>query len=371
MSEATLKNAKILIVDDQEANTHLLVRILTRAGYVNLEAVNDSRTVLDLYRKFQPDLILLDLHMPYFDGMALMKLLEPMLQRDGYLPILVLTADMLAETKQKALSTGAKDFLTKPFDAIEVVLRIHNLLETRFLYIELQHHNDTLEAKVRDRTRHLEEAQVEMLERLARASEYRDDDTGRHTQRVGKLAAALARAAAVPEEQCVLIGRAATLHDIGKIAIPDNILLKPGKLTTEEFTRMKTHTALGAGILSGSRFPMLQQAEEIALYHHEKWDGSGYYGVQGEAIPLAARIVAIADVFDVLTHARSYKQEWSVEQALEEIGAQAGHMFDPHLVELFLHSEWRASLLSLAEAVNQPESLSAEGVAPTLAEAFR
>jgi response regulator RpfG family c-di-GMP phosphodiesterase len=360
MPQLNLKHARILIVDDQEANVRLLQRILAGAGYAHLQTVRDSRKVVDLYGEFQPDLILLDLHMPYLDGLAVMKLLEPLIPVDAYLPILVLTADVVAETKQKALSTGAKDFLAKPFDAAEVLLRIHNLLETRFLYIALQHQNQTLEARVGERTRELEEAQVEMLERLARASESRDDDTGRHTQRVGDLSAALARAAGVPEEQCALIRRAAALHDIGKIGIPDGILLKPGKLTTDEFARMKTHTDIGGAILAGSRFPMLQLAEEIALYHHEKWDGTGYYGVQGEEIPLAARIVTVADVFDVLTHARPYKEAWPIERALEEIENQSGRLFDPRLAALFLRGGWSSDLLCLMQAVDEAEQVSAE-----------
>jgi putative two-component system response regulator len=363
MPQTNLKNARILIVDDQEPNIRLLQRFLTPAGYVNLKSITDPRTVLDVYQEFQPDLILLDLHMPHLNGLAVMKLLKLRIPADAYLPILVLTADVLAKTKQEALSTGAKDFLTKPFDGIEVLLRIHNLLETRFLYIELQLYNETLETKVRERTRELEEAQGEMLERLAHASESRDDDTGRHTQRVGELSAALARAAGVPEERCALIRRAATLHDIGKIGIPDGILLKPGKLTTEEFAQMKTHTKIGADILGGSHFPMLQLAEEIALYHHEKWDGTGYYGIAGEAIPLAARIVMVADVFDVLTHARPYKEAWTIEEALAEIEDKKGRMFDPRLAELFLSGEWRSDLLRLAEAIDKALQVKAEELA--------
>jgi putative two-component system response regulator len=351
--ETNLKSAKILIVDDQEPNIRLLQRILAPAGYVNVKSIQDSRKALDLYKEFRPDLILLDLHMPHVDGLGLMKLIDPLIPAGEYLPILVLTADVLPETKRKALSSGAKDFLTKPFDATEVLLRIHNLLETRFLYMGLQDYNETLEAKVRERTFELEEAQVEMLERLAHASESRDDDTGRHTQRVGQLSAALARAAGVPEEECGLIRRAAALHDIGKIGIPDGILLKPGKLTPAEFTRMKTHTSIGAAILGGSHFPMLQLAEQIALFHHEKWDGTGYCGIRGEAIPLAARIVSLADVFDVLTHARTYKKAWPVEEALAEIEAQIGRMFDPRLAELFLNGDWRSDLLRLADEIDK------------------
>ena len=188
---------------------------------------------------------------------------------------------------------------------------------------ELQGQNQTLDAKVSERTRELELAQYEMLDRLARASESRDDDTGQHTQRVGQLSGALAKAAGVPGEQCSLIRRAAALHDVGKIGIPDTILLKPGKLTPEEFDCMKTHTTIGAKILSGSQFPLIQLAEEIALKHHERWDGTGYFGLGQEDTPLVARIVTIADVYDVLTHARPYKEAWPVEKALAEIESPA------------------------------------------------
>ena len=363
MPEVNFKNAKILIIDDQEANVRLLRRILETAGYRNLGTITDPKMAIDFYQQFEPDLILLDLAMPQLDGLAVMELLKPHIPADAYLPILVLTADVLAAAKQKALSTGAKDFLSKPFDAIEVLLRIHNLLETRFVYIELQHYSEALEAKVRERTRQIEEAQVEMLERLARASESRDNATGRHMQRVGELSAALARAAGLPEGQCALIRRAAALHDIGKIGVSDAVLLKPGELDPDELAHMKTHASVGAGILAGSRFPILQLAEEIAMYHHEKWDGTGYCGIPGEAIPLAARIVTIADVFDVLTHARTYKEAWPVEKALAEIQRQAGCLFDPRLAAVFLREEWRSDLLCLMEAIHKAEQASPQELA--------
>ena len=308
MTSTSLRtDARILIVDDQEANVILLQQILGRAGYRNLACTRDPREVLGLWEVSPPDLLLLDLHMPHLDGFAVLEQLKSHIAANGYVPVLVLTADILPEAKKKALTMGAKDFLSKPFDVTEVLLRIRNLLETRFLYRELQEHNRTLEQKVLERTHDLEEAQIEMLERLALASESRDDDTGEHTKRVGQLAAALAQMAGWPEEELDVLRRAAMLHDIGKIGIPDRVLLKPGKLTAEEFDLIKTHTAVGSRILRGSRFRVLQLAEEVACYHHEKWNGGGYLGLQGESIPKAARIVAVADVFDVLTHSRPYK----------------------------------------------------------------
>ena len=328
---------RILIVDDQEANVRLLERILESGGYSDAVGITDSRTVLSIYLETQPDLILLDLMMPHLDGFGVMAQLLAHIPAGTYVPILVLTADISAEAKQRALSVGAKDFLTKPFDVAEVLLRIRNLLETRFLYTQLQGQNQVLDTRVRERTRQLDEAQIEILERLALAAEYRDDVTGQHTQRVGRNSALLARALGLPDDQVELLRRAAPLHDIGKIGIPDLILLRPGRLTREEFEVMKTHTAIGARILSGSHFPLLQLADEIARTHHERWDGSGYpTGAAGDAIPLSGRIVAAADVFDALTHERAYKPAWSVEEALSEIRSQQGQQFDPSVVDAFM-----------------------------------
>jgi putative two-component system response regulator len=265
----------------------------------------------------------------------------------------VLTADLTPQAKQKALSEGARDFLTKPLDFTETLLRIYNLLEIRCLHVDLERHNERLEERVRERTQELEQAQAEILHRLALASELRDDDTGQHTQRVGQLAALLARALGLPDDQIELIRQAAPLHDVGKIGIPDSILLKPATLTAEEMERVKQHTELGRRLLWGSKSPVLQMAEQIALFHHERWDGNGYHGLKGEAIPLEARIVSVADTFDVITHTRPYKPPKSVAFAIDTILREKGRQFDPRVVDAFLGLHQSDDLTRLAEALEQ------------------
>ena len=329
------KQARILIVDDEAANVELLRRLLERAGFSRLDSTNDPREAAPMFKRLGPDLVLLDLHMPHMDGLQVIDELNE-LGHASYLPILMLTGDMTPEARREALSRGAKDFVNKPFHADEVLLRIRTLLETRFLYLQIQSQNQMLEAKVQERTQELEAAQIEIIERLARAAEFRDDNTGQHTERVGQMAALLAQEIGLADAQVALIRRAAPLHDVGKIGIPDAVLLKLGKLTDEEFALVKTHTTIGARILSGSHFSLLRLAEEIAFSHHERWDGSGYEGIVGDAIPLAGRIVAIADVFDALTQKRPYKAAWPIGDAVSEIERQRSRQFDPTIVDAFL-----------------------------------
>ena len=351
-----LSTARLLIVDDQEPNVRLIELILQGAGFHEYRYTTDSRQAVPLCLSFQPDLLLLDLQMPHHDGFAVMAQLAEELPAQTYLPILVLTADITVAAKQRALASGANDFLAKPLDPVEVILRINNLLHTRKLYQELQQHNATLEDKVRERTQRLAEAQVEIVERLALAAEYRDDATGHHTQRVGKLSAMIARSLGQPADYIHLLRLAATLHDVGKIGIPDQILLKPAGLTHDEFATIKSHTTIGGTILGDSKFALLQMAREIALSHHERWDGTGYpQGLKGAAIPLSGRIVAIADVFDALTHDRPYKKAWTLEEAAAEITMLSGRQFDPDLVEVFLAIIQTQGLQNLASSIEASE----------------
>jgi putative two-component system response regulator len=335
MDAETLKNARILIVDDQEANIELLQRMLEHDGYTAVESTTDSTSVVPMCAQQPPDLLILDLHMPGVDGFDVLAELKPWFQ-GRWFPVLVVTADVTTEAKQRALRDGARDFLTKPFDMAEVLLRIRNLLEVRFHQLEARKQNLMLEQLVYDRTRDLDEARLEALSRLALASEYRDDATGEHTQRVGRTSAAIARTLGLPDVQVALIRHAAPLHDVGKIGLRDSILLKKGRLTEEERAEMQTHVSIGRSILSGSHAPLLKMAEEIAWTHHERWDGKGYLsGLTGDQIPLSGRIVAVADVFDALTHVRPYKEAWPIEEAVTQVVAESGTHFDPLVVDAF------------------------------------
>jgi putative two-component system response regulator len=331
-----LKAARILVIDDDPANVRMLDRLLSTAGCRSVTGTTDPREAIGTFVLTQPDLIILDLHMPYLDGFEVMQALRPLLGSQRYLPVLIVTADDTPSVKQRALAMGARDFLCKPFDNLEALLRIRNLLETRQLYAQLERQQHHLEQAVVERTKELASTHLEILERLARAAEYRDDNTGEHTRRVGRLAGLLASTLGLTPDDAEMILRAAPLHDVGKVGVPDAILLKPGPLTTAEFDVMKTHAAIGARILSGSRVPMLRMAQEIALSHHERWDGTGYpLGRSGEGIPLAGRIVALADAFDAMTHSRPHQEAVESQRALDVIKRNRGRQFDPQVVDAF------------------------------------
>jgi putative two-component system response regulator len=337
IDEATIRQARILAADDEEGNLRLMRKVLERAGFESFTGTTDPRRVLPLYREVRPDLVMVDLHMPGMDGMEVIAQLQPLIAVEGWLPVLMISGDLTPTARQEALANGARDFLAKPYDPAEAVLRIRNLLETRFLHLEVRRQNARLEARVAERTRELEESQAEVLERLAQAAEFRDDDTGQHTRRVGDLAARIACAMGHDEEWVEMLRRAAPLHDVGKIGIPDGILLKPGRLTDDERRRMQAHTTIGGRILSGGRSPMMRMAERIALSHHEHWDGCGYpRALRGEEIPREARIVAVADFWDALTHDRPYRAAWTPDTVRAEVERGVATHFDPEVAHAFL-----------------------------------
>jgi putative two-component system response regulator len=280
-----------------------------------------------------------------------MERLRAQLPGSEYFPILMLTGDASPQACQRALGMGASDFVAKPFDMHEVLIRIRNLLETRSLHRQVGEHNQELERKVQRRTAELDRAQLDTIARLALASEFRDDETGRHTQRVGALAELLARATGWSDQEARLLGLAAPLHDVGKIGIPDSILLKSGLLTVAERKTMEGHTTIGAKILSGGRSSIIQLAEKVALSHHERWDGQGYpEGRLGPEIPSAARVVAVADFFDATVHDRVYRKAWPMDQVLAAIAAMSGGAFDPDVAGLCARPEVQEAMLATIRA---------------------
>lgn len=329
-------DARILIVDDEAVNVRLLVRILESAGYSNVHPTTSPIRAISLFATELPDIVLLDMHMPELDGIELMQHLTAMLPHGEFLPMLMLTGDLSPDVRQRALAQGALDFVTKPFEVSEVLLRIRNLLHTRMLHSELRTRADELEVRVRERTLELEQARIDILHRLALAADYRDDATGEHTRRVGWLTERIALRLNMSKHDAERVGRAAMLHDIGKIGVPDAILLKGTRLTAAEFEVIKQHTVIGRDILAGSPAPLLRVAETIAFTHHERWDGTGYHRLAGEAIPIEGRIVAVADTFDAIVNDRPYRPAASIDVALVELAAHRGTQFDPQVLDAFM-----------------------------------
>lgn len=329
-------NARILVIDDEPGKVHLVTELLKLGGFPNAFAEMNSARALDRFREIKPDLIVLDLHMEPLDGFQVMAQIQPEFGAGEFLPVLMLTGDITREVRERALAAGAMDFLAKPFNANEIVLRVKNLVRARMLYLALQAERDFLEERVDERTSELMEARNEILERLALVAEYRDDATGAHTARVSAMVKAIALKMGLNAETSDIYGRAALLHDLGKVGIADAILLKPGRFSEEEYTEIKRHSRIGGDILKGSRSELLQCAEQIARYHHERWNGTGYEGFEAGEIPLPARITSVADVYDALTTERPYKEAWKKEAAVSEIQRLSGTHFDPAVVTAFL-----------------------------------
>ncbi|WP_019895754.1 HD domain-containing phosphohydrolase [Hydrogenovibrio halophilus] len=332
-----LEASSILVVDDNATNIQVIEATLKSAGYERITSVTKPLELTQHFVQSQYDLVLLDINMPLMDGFAVLSLMSQMLDRDRFPPVVMLTAQADEDSRIKALDNGASDYITKPFNRTELLKRVNIHLENWHFKRRLREENQTLEVKVQERTQALETAQLEMIYRLGRAAEYRDNETGNHVKRVSLFAQAIAEEYGMDKHFCDLIGIASPMHDVGKIGVSDTILLKPGKLTDDEYLVMKEHVTIGGEILSNGQSELLQLAAEIALTHHEKYNGKGYpHGLKGEAIPLSGRIVAIADVYDALTSTRPYKEAWPSEKAVGLIEREKGEHFDPQLVDAFL-----------------------------------
>ncbi len=336
ISDLILFQARILIIDDNQSNVDLLEATLGAAGYVSLLSITDPREAEGIYTAYRPDLVLLDINMPYLDGFQLMKQFEK-IEANSYIPVIVLTALQDEKTRFRALAHGAQDFLTKPFNQLEILTRIKNTLFVRIYHNQIRDQNLILEKKVQERTIELADTRREIIYRLGRAAEYRDNETGDHIIRMSKMGQLLGTLAGMPESQADLFVTASPMHDIGKIGIPDRILLKPDKLDREEWEIMKKHTTIGADLLAGHNSELMVTARDIALTHHEKWDGSGYPNrLSGENIPLIGRLAGVVDVFDALSTKRPYKDAYPTEKVISIIKEERGRHFDPVLTDLFL-----------------------------------
>ncbi|WP_407051119.1 HD-GYP domain-containing protein [Methyloraptor flagellatus] len=334
---------RALIVDDDAASLSLTQALVRRmAGLEALCYADPVACVADLDR-LDVDVVLLDHWMPGIDGIALIRRLRAH-PRHRTVPIIVVTAEHERAVRVEALIAGANDFLTKPLEAVEFEARVVNMLALRRAERDLADRNVVLQAEVDRATATIAAREEEIIQRLARAVEYRDTDTGDHIRRMAELSRVIAEALGFDAQAARTIYLAAFMHDIGKVAVPDAVLFKPGAFTPEERRTMEGHALVGEEILSGSVSPLVRAASEIAGGHHERWDGCGYpRGLAGERIPLRARIAAVADVFDALTSPRRYKRAWSPSEARDYLLGQAGTQFDPACVAALL-SRWERAL---------------------------
>jgi putative two-component system response regulator len=348
---------KIMIIDDEMLTIEVVKEHLRGDGYENFVSTDNAVHALSMISREQPDVVLLDIRMPQVSGLDILKEMR-VDRRLANIPVIVLTATTDDEIKLQALQLGATDLLHKPIHSGELLARLRNTLMAKAHQDQWRDYSATLEAAVRERTAELEISRQEVIHCLARAAEFRDDDTGHHVIRVGRYARIIGDELGMEAQALDLLEQAAQLHDIGKIGTPDAILLKPGKLTPEEFdamqrhcnygkkiiqrmtddeaSQMRRHTELGAKILNAGRSPILELAVKIALTHHERWDGTGYpLGLAGEHIPIEGRITSVADVFDALSSKRAYKPAFPLEKSFTIMREGRGTQFDPTVLDAF------------------------------------
>jgi len=335
-NQRRIREARILLVDERDLKLARLERNLRKRGFENVSRLDSTERLGRMCRELEPDLLVIDMQILRPHGPQVMDRLAPVIEGRG-MQVLAVASEPNRHDRELALALGVQDYVGKPVGSKEFDLSVHNLIERQLMQRSLEDENRTLATRVQESREDLEAARTEILERLALTAEFRDDDTHEHTQRVGRTAAALAEAIGLTEAEIELVRRAAPLHDIGKVGVSDTILLKPGKLTREEYETMQQHVPIGAEILSGSRSPLLKMAAVIAMTHHEWWNGVGYpLGLAGSEIPVWGRVTALADVFDALAHERPYKAAWPLRRTLTEIRRSSGSQFEPRLVEVFL-----------------------------------
>lgn len=350
--------ARIWVIDDASVNVKVVQKHLVAEGYRAVEGFTNPQVAVSRLAKETPDVVLLDVMMPEISGIEVLKILRSQIQTK-HTPVLILSASTDRDTRLEALELGATDFLEKPVDRVELIVRLRNSLMMKAHHDRLSQYSGRLERAVRQRTAELAASRLEVVHCLARASEFRDDITGRHVFRVGRFAGIIGLELGMTAHQAHLLELAAQLHDVGKIAVPDGILLKEGKLEPEEYAVMQKHCALGKRVfekmdnsqwasfrehatlggelLGTAQSPLIRLASRIALTHHEWWNGEGYpLGLAGEDIPLECRITAVADVFDALASRRPYKPAYPVSKCFDILEENKGTQFDPEVLEAFL-----------------------------------
>lgn len=327
---------KVLIIDDTEINLILFAALVKKLENCEPCAFSQAQQALDWVQVNVPDLVIVDYMMPDIDGLEFIRRMREIPGRE-WVPVVMITANDQKQLRYRALDLGANDFLTKPVDKVEFLARTRNMLVVSDARKQLADRAAWLAGEVRKATREIMDRERETVIRLCRAAEFRDPETGAHILRMAHYSQLIARQLGLPAEDQQLLLEAAPLHDIGKVGISDNILLKPGRLNSDEFEVMKQHAMYGHELLQGSSSLVLQAGADIARGHHEKFDGSGYpVGLAGDAIPIFSRIVAVADVFDALTSARPYKEAWTLEAAADFLRDGSGKHFDPACVDAFM-----------------------------------